>query len=234
MPRGLAQTPAETGLVGPSGGPGRGQTEGSDDLMLCWRCPWDRCSDTPHPVRTTTLHGSPGSQRHMHIHVLSLPSQPSLTMSVISHRKMGIKQTHTHTMQYMWMHEKICLNTHHANMMCMQRRTHTLANTILVDVILCATRTWRDTYWFYVHSPGEMVAAVRNHLIILAYAEYQINRHGNYRRDLRVEDMLKAGRYILSMETIILLFQLGKCWGKMLHVCNLFFCNFIYFSCSYA
>lgn len=55
-----------------------------------------------------------------------------------------------------------------------------------------------------------MVAAVRNHLIILAYAEYQINRHGNYRRDLRVEDMLKAGRYILSMKTIILLFQLGK------------------------
>lgn len=63
---------------------------------LCWRCLWDRCADTPHPVRTTKLRGSPGTQRHIQIHVLSLPNQPSLTMSVISHRNMDTEQTHTH------------------------------------------------------------------------------------------------------------------------------------------
>lgn len=62
---------------------------------LCWRCLWDRCTDTPHPVRTTKLHGSPGAQRHIQIHVLTLPNQPSLTLSVISHRNIDTEQTHT-------------------------------------------------------------------------------------------------------------------------------------------
>lgn len=50
MPRGLAQTPAKTGLVGPSGGPGRGQTEGSDDLSLCCVGVAPRIGAQTHPI----------------------------------------------------------------------------------------------------------------------------------------------------------------------------------------
>lgn len=56
-------------------------------------------------------------------------------------------------------------------------------------------------YWFdyNIYSSGEMATTIRNHLIILRYAEYEIHHHGNYTCDLRVEDMLKAALYILNM-----------------------------------
>lgn len=106
---GLAQTPAEDGACGARWRTRRRSDRGvrRSKPVLCWRCPRERCSDTPHPVRTTTLHGSPAPQRHIHVHVLSLLSQPSLTMSVVSHKKMTLnKQTHTMHM-YMWMYEEM-------------------------------------------------------------------------------------------------------------------------------
>lgn len=62
-------------------------------------------------------------------------------------------------------------------------------------------------YWLTVtYTAQEMATAIRNHLNILRYAEYQIHHHGNYRCDLRIEDMLKEELCILSMKDIILVF----------------------------
>lgn len=91
------QTPAEVELVGPSGGPCKGQTEGSDrlSLSLCWRCPWDRCSDTPHPVRTVTLQSSPGTQRCTLMYKVCLLS---ITIAVIY----TYMNAQTHTNRYVY------------------------------------------------------------------------------------------------------------------------------------
>ncbi len=92
-------------------------------------------------------------------------------------------------------------------------------------------------YWFdyNIYSPGEMATTIRNHLIEVC----KIHHHGNYRCDLKVEDMLKAALYILNIEDIILPFQLGHgmnkqhTFKKMLQIYVLFFCALIYcwFAC---
>lgn len=70
------QTPADRRFVGPGGRPFRGQTEGSDRLNLpqCWRCSWDRCLGTPHPVWTITWHGSLGTCKHIRVYCLGQPT----------------------------------------------------------------------------------------------------------------------------------------------------------------